>query len=361
MKKIILILIFITGILSFSNKISVYIDDKLTDFNEYSFNNWKESDATKYNGYYGSTNKKLKVIVYQRSYGTFVNKTLYHYNKNNKNIPVKSENLTNRYVFAEFKNNMNNQKGILVKRGKEENYDFFPYMEKIITLGKFPNASLDSLLQKDLKKISKRDMKLMRNEIYARYGYIFSKNGEMDQYFRKQEWYEPKYKNIDIFLTELEKNNITYMKAFESPVYYEDQYNNDFLEFYDNFTAAVSSNDYDKIKKYINFPLKISGGHDGDTGFILKDNPKNTEKLKNIFKYTLYSIEMSDQVDKHGRPELIEYNNILNNKNYFDDVMISRTGNSVGKLYFENIKGKWKLISASVEPSDYENVYEMLK
>ena len=48
----------------------------------------------------------------------------------------------------------------------------------------------------------------MRNEVYARYGMIFKKGGDMEKYFSKQDWYYANEENTDKFLSQLEKDNI---------------------------------------------------------------------------------------------------------------------------------------------------------
>ena len=82
--------------------------------------------------------------------------------------------------------------------------------------GKFNQASLRILDKEELRKMAKADLKLMRNEIFARYGLIFSAGGEMEQYFRKQDWYQRQNHRVDQFLTEIEKENIGLIKEFES-------------------------------------------------------------------------------------------------------------------------------------------------
>ena len=74
--------------------------------------------------------------------------------------------------------------------------------------GKFPKASMRLLGEEDLRALNKDDLKIMRNEIFARYGLIFKTDGEMDKYFRTQEWYKGLHQNVDRFLTGLERKNI---------------------------------------------------------------------------------------------------------------------------------------------------------
>lgn len=81
--------------------------------------------------------------------------------------------------------------------------------------GKYPQASYKVLTEKDLKGIKKQELKIMRNEIYARYGFAFKPGGDMDTYFKAQEWYTREYDNVDTFLTEIEIKNLGLIKTME--------------------------------------------------------------------------------------------------------------------------------------------------
>lgn len=81
--------------------------------------------------------------------------------------------------------------------------------------GKYPQASMRQLNKDELRRVPKSDLKIMRNEIFARYGYIFKAGGKMDSYFRKQEWYIPEYENVNDFLTDLEKENVKLIQQIE--------------------------------------------------------------------------------------------------------------------------------------------------
>lgn len=54
------------------------------------------------------------------------------------------------------------------------------------------------------------DLDLMRNEIFAEYGYRF-KSEKWQQYFGSQDWYTPRYDNVDDQLTEIEKRNVQFI------------------------------------------------------------------------------------------------------------------------------------------------------
>ena len=80
--------------------------------------------------------------------------------------------------------------------------------------GRFPQASERLLIAADLQNLSKNDMKIMRNEIFARHGYIFQTN-DMKSYFQNQTWYTPRYNDVNSLLTETEKKNIDLIKRYE--------------------------------------------------------------------------------------------------------------------------------------------------
>ena len=80
--------------------------------------------------------------------------------------------------------------------------------------GKFPEASERLLTASDLQNLSKNDLKIMRNEIFARHGYIFQTN-EMKTYFKYQDWYSPQYNNVNSMLTSIEQQNIELIKRYE--------------------------------------------------------------------------------------------------------------------------------------------------
>ena len=80
---------------------------------------------------------------------------------------------------------------------------------------KYPEASNRKLTSEDLTGKSLWELKIMRNEIFARYGYKF-KTEEMRDYFNKQKWYEPKYDDVKSKLTEVENYNIKMIKQYEN-------------------------------------------------------------------------------------------------------------------------------------------------
>jgi hypothetical protein len=80
--------------------------------------------------------------------------------------------------------------------------------------GRYQFASTYILIDNILSYFSQTELKMIRNEIFARHGYIF-KGADMKDYFAKQEWYKSKYDNVDDKLSELEKLNIELIKRYE--------------------------------------------------------------------------------------------------------------------------------------------------
>lgn len=89
-----------------------------------------------------------------------------------------------------------------------------PYTTIQSTPGIYPEASNRLLQYADIKGLNNWDLKVMRNEIFARHGYIF-KTAEMIDYFSQQSWYEPIYDNVDELLTVVERKNISFIKKYE--------------------------------------------------------------------------------------------------------------------------------------------------
>jgi len=72
---------------------------------------------------------------------------------------------------------------------------------------------VDSLYITDLQ--AKNVLRIARNEIFARYGYIFKSN-DLKSYFEEKSWYKPKYEDVTDYLTEIEKKNIELIMKLEN-------------------------------------------------------------------------------------------------------------------------------------------------
>ncbi|MDX1653126.1 MAG: YARHG domain-containing protein [Brumimicrobium sp.] len=82
--------------------------------------------------------------------------------------------------------------------------------------GKYLLASVRPLSLEELKQFTNEELSIMRNEIFARYGYKFREGGKMWKYFSQFDWYRPTYQDVDLFLTEIEKINIDRIRQIEN-------------------------------------------------------------------------------------------------------------------------------------------------
>ena len=80
--------------------------------------------------------------------------------------------------------------------------------------GKFPEASERRLKPSEVSNLDETSKKIMRNEIFARYGFIFH-TAEMKSYFNTQPWYKPKYQDVSSRLSKIELQNINLIKQNE--------------------------------------------------------------------------------------------------------------------------------------------------
>lgn len=67
---------------------------------------------------------------------------------------------------------------------------------------------------KDLANKSKEELRIMRNWIFARHGYIF-KSADLAEYFGKFPWYEPTNKDVTSKLNKIEQANVALIQGHE--------------------------------------------------------------------------------------------------------------------------------------------------
>jgi len=81
--------------------------------------------------------------------------------------------------------------------------------------GNYPEASTRNLNESELAAKSCFELKIMRNEIYARHGYIF-KTDDMRAHFSRQNWYRPLAADVSGQLSGVERRNTQLIKQYES-------------------------------------------------------------------------------------------------------------------------------------------------
>jgi len=91
-------------------------------------------------------------------------------------------------------------------------------------VGNWPEASQRVLKTGDVENLAKDELQFMRNEIFARHGYCFSRK-ELRQQFENEDWYVPNTVDIKGFLTDIEKKNIALIKRYEK---YAEEYGDEY-------------------------------------------------------------------------------------------------------------------------------------
>ena len=81
-------------------------------------------------------------------------------------------------------------------------------------VGLFDTASRRLLTEVDLYGRNEIELRILRNAIYARHGYIF-KSDDLRNYFSRFPWYVPSSSDVSSQLSSIEKKNIEFIKAHE--------------------------------------------------------------------------------------------------------------------------------------------------
>ena len=76
-------------------------------------------------------------------------------------------------------------------------------------------ARMVELTAEDLSGMTKEQLTFFRNEIFARHGHQF-KTDRMNNYFLKQEWYQPYFYDATKHLNDFERKNALFIKSLES-------------------------------------------------------------------------------------------------------------------------------------------------
>ncbi|MBQ9295073.1 MAG: YARHG domain-containing protein [Bacteroidaceae bacterium] len=86
--------------------------------------------------------------------------------------------------------------------------------EEYMSYGFYDVACGRLLDEADIADCTKGELRIMRNWIYARHGYIF-KSQDLRDYFSKFGWYEPRYSDVSSLLSDVEKKNVEFIKRHE--------------------------------------------------------------------------------------------------------------------------------------------------
>lgn len=81
--------------------------------------------------------------------------------------------------------------------------------------GKYPHTSTKLLKESDVENLRQEELRVMRNEIYARHGYSFTIR-DMQEHFAKVDWYMPVALDVAGKLTSIETKNAALIKRYEN-------------------------------------------------------------------------------------------------------------------------------------------------
>lgn len=86
---------------------------------------------------------------------------------------------------------------------------------KVVVSAELDEAVMQrELTESDLDGLSQWQLKLLRNEVFARHGYIFQTT-DMQLVFSQYSWYTPEYNNVNDMLSDTERYNVTLIKRHE--------------------------------------------------------------------------------------------------------------------------------------------------
>jgi len=74
--------------------------------------------------------------------------------------------------------------------------------------------SVRELTYEDIVGLTKEELRLLRNEIFARHGYIFQSE-DLANHFAQFDWYTPVSSNVFGELSAIEKANVDFLKKYE--------------------------------------------------------------------------------------------------------------------------------------------------
>lgn len=171
------------------------------------------------------------------------------------------------------------QDDISIKETKET-FDTLQFINNNERAGDYWCVSTDSLKDDDLELIPPSELRLMRNEIFARYGYAF-KSEDLKKHFAKHSWYKPLFDNVDKYLTSKEKHNIEFIQTHEKSNKEISQ-----KELFDYFIEKINNGESDKIPRLISHKY-------GESAFanfqgLISADKQVFKKAKN-YRFIVYS------------------------------------------------------------------------
>ena len=144
--------------------------------------------------------KPSELMIYKRNFG--LKKKLFVYNK--------EATLNNTFYNTDKSKNITITDTIDNEVEVYEDTEYFSTTQKLFE----KNASSEELTSDFVSNLSKADIFILRNSIFARHGFAF-RDKQLRMYFEQFYWYMPVFGDVKDELTELEKKNIDLLLRYE--------------------------------------------------------------------------------------------------------------------------------------------------
>lgn len=130
--------------------------------------------------------------------------TTTQYSKSPEHMKMISDKITELYGIAKSRNRQDSYETTITEKPVKKTNNSFDY----------DIACRRRLTESDLYGLSKNELRIMRNWIFARHGYIF-KTAAMKSYFSQKSWYNGRYNDVYSSLSAVEKYNVEFIKRHE--------------------------------------------------------------------------------------------------------------------------------------------------
>ena len=134
-----------------------------------------------------------------------------HINTNSNTDNIDKNNVDN--TDSNNTNNNQNRSNIESQNNEDNNHDKINASDYSDNLFILPESDVRKINEEDLNGLSAKELTYARNEIYARYGYVFNAN-ELNEYFNGLDWYYPD-PSFDGKLPKLEQKNANFIKKYQ--------------------------------------------------------------------------------------------------------------------------------------------------
>jgi hypothetical protein len=170
--------------------------------------------------------------------------------------------------------------------------------------------------ESDLQKLTLSELRIKRNEIFAKHGYIF-KSQDLTDHFSKFDWYKPTSHNVDDLLTETDKENINLIVQIEKEVK-KHLIETDFKTI-KNYKKLENSTNDEFIERIIRTISKFKD-RKADTTILQIcniDNLGELDTIKNRIYYLNENVFVNSSWSKNG--QLVWENEVKNPYLWIDD------------------------------------------